>query len=328
MLGRRSCFASQGLAPGWTTQDLRWLRYHGAMRLLALLLIAVPLFAAESANLKRPLKSPVARRLRVEAKSIFDKANAIREAMRKKPAPTDEQVRQAFRDAAKAIETYEKAQRVEWDPSTNQTEQDCVRLWVMLRKQVKPEPAPEDPEEKLKWEKKREKRLRSSARDARRFLTTVMNNRRHSKLFKRCPRCDGRGKVRSSFGDSRNCGTCSGHGHTASRRGILDAHWYPFSPFYRSVGQRRTNIDFVLTSGVAGESKVSPFTKSVVVKGKVEDHGWWYRVRTKEKVFESGNSKKSTEREGNYVVVHVGRVWWLVQSQADHRDLSIPVEDS
>jgi len=86
-------------------------------------------------------------------------------------------------------------------------------------------------------------------------------------------------------------------------------------------------MTFVLQAGVGGEDRIGPFTKSVVVKGKVEDHGRWFRIRTKEKMLETGASKKAVEREGDYVIVKIGRTMWIVDPRAD-RDLRIPTEDA
>jgi hypothetical protein len=296
------------------------------MRLFGLLLILAPLALAKPAGLEMPLKSPVARRLRIEAKATCDKARAVFDAVRKDPAPTDAEVRQAFADVGAAIGKFERAQRTEWDFATNTAEQKCVRLWVDLRKVVKPVPAPTDPEAKAKWEKKQDKARRDTARDARRFLTKVLGTRRHAKLFGRCSRCDGRGDLRSAFGDSSVCPNCKGKKHTANRRGILAAHWYSLSPFFRASGRERSKMNFVLQSGVGGEDRIAPFTKSVVVQGKVEDHGWWFRIRTKEKVLATGESKKATEREGDYLVVNLGRTWWLADRRSD-RDLQLPQEE-
>ena len=42
-------------------------------------------------------------------------------------------------------------------------------------------------------------------------------------------------------------------------------------------------------------------------------------------MLKTGESKKPIERKGDYVVVKIGRVWWLVDKHAD-RDLQIPAD--
>ena len=77
------------------------------MRSFGLLLILAPLAFAKPAGLESPLTSPVARRLRIEAKTSCDKARTVFDAMRKDPAPTDAQVRKAFTDVGAAIGKFE-----------------------------------------------------------------------------------------------------------------------------------------------------------------------------------------------------------------------------
>ena len=80
----------------------------------------------------------------------------------------------------------------------------------------------------------------------------------------------------------------------------------------------------VLRTGVRAEKRIGPFIHSSSIDGKVEDHGWWFRIRTLEKVIEEGDQKKPVERNETYVVMNVGRNWWVHSGRVDRDLLVLP----
>ncbi|MEM8885709.1 MAG: hypothetical protein AAGD14_16710 [Planctomycetota bacterium] len=295
------------------------------MRVIPFLLLAATVASAQDTpGLEIPLKSPTAKRTRAEAKETAQRGRDVHEAIRRREKVEPEAIRQAIVDLETAIGLYEKTLRAEWDLETNAAQADCVRSWVALRKLAPPVELPTDPKEKARFLKKQKSQRKENLRDARRFVTRLVASRKYRGMFSRCPSCDGRGEKRTAFGDKSVCKTCRGAKSVANRKELLKAHWFAYTPLYRANGRHRAKMDYVLRSGVRGEKRIAPFILSYRVDGKIEEHGWWFRVNTIEKVAEEGRQKKGMERNSSYTVVKIGKVWWL-HSGRDDRDL--PIEE-
>ena len=302
------------------------LRYHdGAMRGTLAILLLVPLALAgdDDGGLDQPLSSPLAKRKRAEADELGGKGRALHEEIRKGVKPAPEDLRKAIEALEEALAIYERAQAMEWSLAANADEMECLRSWVALREHLPPAEAPADPEEKARAEAKEVKAQKERARDARRFLTETLRSRRHRKVFDRCDRCDGRGELRSAFGDKSVCSTCRGEKLITNRKNLLEGYWLAHSPFYRADARERARLNYVLRSGVRGEKRIAPFIEAATISGKVEDHGWWFRFETKQKVIEEGGQGKATERDENYIVMNVGRCWWIHGGRVDRELLDL-----
>jgi hypothetical protein len=292
--------------------------------LLAVLLLGSFAIAGDVQGLNAPAKSPLAKRKRAEAAALGQKGRAVHEAVRKGDKPTADVILQAIEDLEGAINLYETAQRMEWNASANQDEAECVRGWAGLRAIAPAPEPPTDPTEKQRWEAKQRSAAKERYRDARRFVTKLLQARRHRKVFQRCSRCDGRGEIRSAFGDKSTCKTCGGAKNTTHRKNLLKAFWMAHTPFFRADARNVARVNQVLRNGVSGEKRLGPYVHSSSIDGKIEDHGWWYRVRTKEKVIEEGAQGKPTERAETYVVMNVGRAWWVHAGRLDRDLLVLP----
>lgn len=298
-------------------------------RTVTALLLAVGLAAAADApGLDAPLKNPTARRLRTKANTLWESANAVytraKATDEKIPVPSTEELRKAQADIVEAIELFEKAQVHEWDLSTNALQAQAVRAWADLNANLPPVEPPKDPEKLAKWNAAREKQASRRKRDARRQLGKLLSNRRHSKLFQRCPRCDGRGEIKDRFGGqpgqkstTRTCRTCDGNKLIAHRKRIVNAYWLCYSPNFRSDGRNRSDMNYVLRLGVRGENKLAPYTISTRIAPKFEDHGWWLKVTVEEKIHDEPSDRKGTERVSEYVLMHIGKIWWLHSARFD-----------
>ncbi|MHC4941131.1 MAG: hypothetical protein ACYTHK_19520 [Planctomycetota bacterium] len=292
--------------------------------LLVALMLGSFAVAGDDAGLDAPAKSPLAKRKRDEATALWHKGRAVHEEVRKGKKPAPEVIRQAIQDLENAVDLFEAAQRMEWDGKANQDEAECLRNWAGLREVAPPPEAPADPAEKTRWEAKQRSAAKERARDARRFVTKLLQARRHNKVFQRCGRCDGRGEIRSAFGDKSVCKSCGGLKQTTNRKNLLKAYWMAHSPFFRADARNRSLMNQVLRMGVRAEKRIGPYIKSSSIDGKIEDHGWWFRVRTKEKVLEDGTQKKPTERAETYIVMNVGRAWWVHSGRVDRELLVLP----
>jgi len=289
----------------------------GAMRDVALALLLCSLALAQDSGVEVPLKSPLAQRKRDEAAEAGKRGRDVHEEVRKGTKVEPEALRKAIADLEEAIDLYERAQQMEWSSEANRNEAECVRSWAALRALTPPEEPPADPDARSDWEKKRERAQKEKQRDARRFVTDVLRLRRPQKIFDRCDRCDGRGELRSAFGDASVCPTCRGQKRMADRKKVLEAYWLAYTPFYRQESRERTRVDSVLRQGVQAEKRLAPFIASSSVSSKVEDHGWWFKVSATEKIIEEEGQRKPEEREQVYVAMNVGRTWWLYSGRVD-----------
>jgi len=290
------------------------------MRALPALLLVAALAGAQDDNrLDAPLESPLAKRKRDEAAGEAAKGLAVHEAVRQGNKPSPEALREAIAALEEAVDLYERAQEMEWSMQANVDELRCVKSWLALRGLLPEEKEPAD--EKAK--KEREKESRENVRDARRFLTKVLRLRRYRKVFERCSRCDGRGELTSAFGDRSTCPSCRGAKQQTDRKTLLRGYWFAHSPFFRADARERSTIDYVLRSGVRGAKRLTPYIATVSVED-VEDHGWWFRIKTEEKVIEDVEKGERVEREHAYVVVKVGRTFWIHGGSPDRDLLRVP----
>jgi len=303
-----------------------------ARTVLVLMVAALVVVAADSPGLDAPLKNPTAKRIRRKAQGKWEAANAVftraKNHDESEPQPTVDELRKALALAVESIELFESAQIQEWDTATNAVQAQVVRAWAEMKDRVPAAEPPTDPEALAKWNKNKEKALARRKRDARRLLGKVLAARRHSKLFQRCPRCDGRGEFTDRFGGQRGqkpvkrtCSTCAGQKLTANRKRILLAHWFCYSPNYRSDGRNRSNMSYVLRLGVRGENKLAPYILSSRIGGKIEDHGWWMRATVIEKVADDPHSRKGVEQTTDYVLMKIGKLWWIHSERFDGRSL-------
>ena len=304
-------------------------------RMFALSLPAVALFAtlagaAGSAGLEVPAKSPLAKRTRGQAVELATKSRQVHERVRKGEKPTPDQLRQAVADLEQAVNLFEKAQKMEWNLDANRAEMEALRAWSDLRKITPAAEPPTDPKEKARFESKQRSAAKERLRDARRFVSKLLQGRKHAKVFGRCGRCDGRGELRSAFGDKSVCNVCRGTKHMTDRKSLLRAYWFAHSPFFRGDARNRSMLNYVLRTGISAEERlanaVSPYILSSNVSGKIEDHEWWFRVTAKEKVVNKGSEKKGIEQTSTYIVMNVGHAWWVYAGRID-RELLVPPED-
>lgn len=299
---------------------------------MALVLAAGLAGAADAPALDAPLKNPTAKRIREKAKKLWESGQAVhtrtKSADEKAPRPTPDELRKARDDIVEAIELFESAQLKEWDLATNTLQAQAVRLWAELNGLIPEAVPPTDPEVLEKWKASQAKDVVRRKLDARRMLGKLLSARRYSKQFQRCSRCDGRGEFKDRFGGqpgakaaTRTCGTCDGHKLTANRKRILAAHWFCYSPNYRADGRNRSDMSYVLRLGVRGTNKIAPYIMSTRIGSDVEDHGWWLALRVKEKVQEEPTDRKGAERETEYVLMRIGKIWWLHSERFDTRTL-------
>ena len=296
--------------------------------ILALVVVAATAAAVETPGLEQPLKSPVAKRLRAKAAKLHDQAQAVHAKTRQPPGsetyPSPDELSGALATAEGAIWNYEQAQRKECDTSTNAKEASCLRIWIDLRKLVPPPEPPKDPEALKKWTKAKKRARAERMRDARRLFGKYESARRYTKLFSVCRRCDGRGDLRTAFGDKSVCPSCRGAKLHVDRKTLLASYWFCFSPFYRADSRHRARLNQVLVSGVRAQDRIAPFVLSYRIKGKAEDHGWWVRATVLEKLHDDPKSKKGTEKPVDYVMMKVGKAWWIHRGRADEQLLKIP----
>jgi len=307
--------------------------------LLALFVAANVAGAVDAPGLDAPLKSPTAKRLRGKAQGKWEEANAVFARQRtgkEEEQPSTEELRKAVALVVEAIGGFEAAQMQEWDTTTNALQAQAVRAWAEMQAMLPPVEPPKDPEALAKWKKAQLRAVSERKRDARRRLGKILGGRRHAKLFSRCGRCDGRGEFVDRFGgqpgqkpQKRTCKTCQGNKLVSNRKRILLSHWFCYSPLYRSDGRNRADMSYVLRLGVRGENRLAPFIMSTRIASKVEDHGWWVSLQVVEKVHEDPHSRKGVEQTTDYVMMKIGKLWWVYSDRFDGRKLlKLPTEDA
>jgi len=295
--------------------------------LLALFVAATVAGAADAPGLDAPLKSPTAKRLRKKAQVKWEDANAVftrQHSAKEEDRPNTEELRQAVALVAKAIGGFEAAQMQDWDTATNALQAQAVRAWAEMQALLPPVEPPKDPEALAKWTKAQARAVSERKRDARRRLGKILAGRRHRQLFSRCSRCDGRGEFVDRFGgqpgqkpQKRTCKTCRGDKLVSNRKRILLSHWFCYSPLFRADARNRSDMSYVLRLGVRGENRLAPFIMSTRIGSKVEDHGWWVRMQVLEKVHEDPHSRKGMEQTTDYVMMKIGKLWWIYSERFD-----------
>ena len=285
-------------------------------------------FAADKLGLEQPLSSSPAKRYRQRGLALWESIQPTwKKHLEHKPIPAKE--------ATAAVEVLEqvaldleRSLQLEWDTATNRTLADAARGWYAFRKLVPPPAEPTDPKERKKAENARAKERRARLSAARRFVMGLAKARRYENIFKRCPRCDGRKFLRSPFGDRYACPLCHQRGVLLDRQDLLRARWLAYSPLFRDDGRNRSRMDRQLHMATDRRESVGPFVKSVVVDGPIEDHDLWVRVHTKEKTFVDPVKRATEKAKGDYLLLRVGKLWYLYTERQDHDLIEIKVSDS
>jgi hypothetical protein len=84
-------------------------------------------------------------------------------------------------------------------------------------------------------------------------------------------------------------------------------------------------MNSVLRLGPRGTAVLVPYIMSTRIGVAVEDHPWWVRMPVTEKVHDDPHSAKGVERETEYVMMKIGKVWWIHSQQFDSKTLlSLP----
>jgi hypothetical protein len=204
-----------------------------------------------------------------------------------------------------------------------------ARAWCKLRPLVPPPEPPADDAAQRKAAKDAEAERAERVRTIRAFVMEYGAERRPEKLFRMCPRCDGRGQVASPFGDKIDCAVCGKKGKLLDRDGIIAARWSRYSPLYRATARNEAEVNRLLRSAPpdAQRDLFAPYNRSLEIKD-VEDNDFWARVKTKEQIQPSALSKKTEKADGLYLLFRVGKVWYLYDQQSDREllDLTAQVE--
>ena len=67
--------------------------------------------------------------------------------------------------------------------------------------------------------------------------------------------------------------------------------------------------------------------KSCQVKGAIEDHGLWVRIRVKEKRYEKPGDKSTETVEESFILYSVGKLWYLHGGRIDYVLFEVPEEE-
>ncbi len=295
-----------------------------ALPLLALLLLPASgtLLAGEE-GLEREPKNPRARELREEGKRLWAAVQPLAEKAKTKQPLEQEEIAAALRSLEDAALSYEKSLEMEWNSEANRQLGDALRGYFRLRAlRVAAEPADEAAKAAAAKEAERDRRERLA--DTRKFVMDFGSARRYENLFGRCERCDGRGDLRSPFGDKSPCTACSRGGMLPKERGILAARWLVNSPLYRANSTNFTQVDRMLRTAHTNPRPLAPFVKSVGISGDVEDHGDWVRIETKEQTIAEPGAKSVNKAKAVYTLFRVGRVWYIYTPRFDRELIDIP----
>ena len=134
----------------------------------------------------------------------------------------------------------------------------------------------------------------------------------------KCPTCAGVGKTK--------CKVCGGVTRHVDREGILEAQFLPYSPVWRSDPRNEMKADRALRGADTNPSVLAPFVKSSQVKGAIEDHDFWVRIRLREKQYKEPGDKSLETVEQSFVLYRVGKVWYLHGGRIDHVLFELPPE--
>ena len=283
-------------------------------------------FAGETAKLEQPFASSRAKSYRKKAKEAWETVVPVLELLQSDKPVEDSKLRAAMPQIELTVLNLERSLQLEWHAKVNDKLVEVITAWFDLRSRL-PEPAPpEDPDEREKLEKERAKERKAQVREARKALLEARNARRPEKQLIRCRGCDGRGELRSAFGDKSKCKACGGVTRHVDREGILEAQFLPYSPVWRSDPRNEMKADRALRGADTNPSVLAPFVKSSQVKGAIEDHDFWVRIRLREKQYKEPGDKSLETVEQSFVLYRVGKVWYLHGGRIDHVLFELPPE--
>lgn len=297
------------------------------LRALIIVLAATTLtFAGETARLEQPFASSRAKGYRKKAKEAWTSVLPVLELVHADKPVEDSKLRAALPRIESTALNLERSLQLEWHAKVNDKLVEVITTWFDLRSRL-PEPAPpEDPAEREKLEKARAKERKAQVRQARKALLEARNARRPEKQLIRCRACDGRGELRSAFGDKTKCKACGGVTRHVDREGILEAQFLPYSPVWRADPRNEMKADRALRGADTNPSILAPYVKSSQVKGEVEDHDFWVRIRLREKQYKEPGGKDLETVEKTFVLYRVGKVWYLHGGRIDHVLFELPPE--
>jgi hypothetical protein len=292
--------------------------------LVILLSLAVAARGEEaSKDLEQPPVSLKARDLRQKAQALWGQVSTVAELVKtKKPVP-EADARAAMPVLEQLVEIFERSLREEWHGETNRTLAEAVRAWAKLRQELPPPTPPADDAQK----KKAEKAAAARKQDVREFVMAYAAERRTTSLFRPCPKCEGRGESVSPFdGSRRECPACLKKGRLLDREGIVAARWLRFSPLYRATSRNEQEVNRLLGGSApdADRDRFAPYLRGTTIK-EVEDHDFWARVKAQDQVQATLQTNKTEKTDVTYVLLRIGKVWYLFDPNAD-RDLLSPKE--
>ncbi len=284
-------------------------------------LFAIPAAAGDAMPLDAPKKSPRAKRMFLEAKQLWESAKPVAAQARMGKTPVaGADAKLAVNNIEKAVLLWERGLRLQWDIDANKSLADATRAYFRLLKLVPKPVAPEDPDEKKKFEKSRKSQLRDQVRDARRRLIAYGKSRKYEVQFHRCDRCSGRKDLHSALGGSQPCPKCARRGVLVDKKQVIRAKWLIHSPLYREDSNNRAKINGSLQRAIFRPSSVGPFVKSFTVAGTSEKSTHWIRFSAKQALIDSPDTKHAPKTEASYVLFRVGKIWYLYSPRHD-RDL-------
>lgn len=294
------------------------------MRRLAVLLGFASLAAGGDAtrDLEQPPVSAKAKELRGKAQALWVTVAPVWELVKaKKPVPQPD-AETAMPLVEQVVEIFEKSLHEEWNGDANRTLADAVRTWAKLRQQLPPPTPPDDDAGK----KKAEKAAAARKAEVREFVMAYAAERRTTSLFRTCPKCEGRGENASPFGERRDCPACQKRGRLLDRDGIVKARWLRYSPLYRATPRREQELNRLLGGSAPDQQRdwFAPYIRGVSIR-EVEDHDFWVRVKAQDQVQATVTTNKVEKVDATYVLLRIGRVWYLFDQQTD-RDLLSPKE--
>ncbi|MFQ5844196.1 MAG: hypothetical protein ACE5JG_04330, partial [Planctomycetota bacterium] len=183
------------------------------------------------------------------------------------------------------------------------------------------QPPPQEQPEQLERERVRIRRAHITA--VRKLIMDYGRARRYDSQFHRCSRCDGRGVLPGVFGDRPPppCPVCRRSKVRVSRKGILAARWFIYSPLYREQGRHIGQIDGMLRTAHTGWTRLKPFVQRVRIK-EVDLHDLWARVTAIERRLDKPGGRTRSE-ELTYRLFRIGRNWYLWDRRSDGKVLDV-----
>ena len=299
-------------------------RISAVMRRVAILLglLSLATGGEPSRDLEQPPVSAKAKELRQRAQTLWAGVASVWELVKaRKPVPPAD-AEAAMPVVEQVVEILEKSLHEEWNGDANRTLADAVRTWAKLRQQLPPPTPPDDEAQK----RKAEKAAAARKAEVREFVMAYAAERRTTSLFRTCPKCEGRGENTSPFGERRDCPACQKRGRLLDREGIVAARWLRFSPLYRATPRREQELNRLLGGSAPDGSRdgFAPYIRGVSIK-EVEDHDFWARVKAQDQSQATLTANKVDKVDATYVLLRIGKVWYLFDQQTD-RDLLSPKE--